>query len=95
MFDVFAIRLDAGHDRNGNPRRAFICYRASNQEYLGACDEGYQGCAAPRLFLPGATVHVLATVPTTPAFRLEALRDTEDQKHEAVWHLQHPPEVAR
>jgi hypothetical protein len=34
--------LNAGHDRNGNPRRRTVYYSATGY-LLAACDEGYAG----------------------------------------------------
>lgn len=39
-----AIRLNAGNDRNGNPRRVFVILR--DGEIVATADEGYRGRAA-------------------------------------------------
>lgn len=39
------IRLNAGNDRNGNPRRVFAGV-ARNGDFLGVYDEGYSGKGA-------------------------------------------------
>ena len=39
-----AIRLNAGNDRNGNPRRVFVILR--DGEVIATADEGYRGRAA-------------------------------------------------
>jgi hypothetical protein len=38
-----AIRLNAGNDRNGNPRRVFIVFNTENSWIVEAIDEGYDG----------------------------------------------------
>lgn len=35
------IRLDAGHDKNGNPRRVFVTI--ADGDIIATYDEGYQG----------------------------------------------------
>lgn len=42
---IAMIRLDAGHDSNGNPRRMFVAL-GTNSDILGAWDEGYDGFQA-------------------------------------------------
>lgn len=39
---MFAIKLDAGRDRNGNPKRIFVVFNAGG-EVMDAVDEGYAG----------------------------------------------------
>ena len=72
----YAIHLNAGNDRNGNPRRAYLIYDVTGA-YVGSVNEGYQGAGAIEAsgLLPGgATVTVLAQVPTTPRYYNDALR---------------------
>jgi hypothetical protein len=38
------IRLDAGHDTNGNPRRVYLTFQSGN--LIATYDEGYMGTAA-------------------------------------------------
>jgi hypothetical protein len=38
-----AIKLNAGNDRNGNPRRCWLVYDAPTGDLIGARDEGYDG----------------------------------------------------
>jgi len=40
------IRLNAGNDKNGNPRRVFIVLDAGRGEIIKAIDEGYSGFGA-------------------------------------------------
>lgn len=71
-----AQRFDAGHDRDGNPRRFFLVY-APNGETIDAIDEGYRGSAALRSEYPDAIE--LGTVPTSAAFRRDMLREFRDK----------------
>lgn len=54
------IRLDAGQDINGNPRRVFICQNAAG-EIIGASDESYYGDKVARRKWP--------LVPYGPTFK--------------------------
>lgn len=47
------IRLDAGHDTNGNPRRVFVVLD-KDSDVLAAVDEGYAGSHALEEWIPGA-----------------------------------------
>jgi hypothetical protein len=67
----YAVKINAGNDANGNPRRAWLVYDR-NGNYLGTVDEGYSGDAELKRQYPGAVV--LAVVPTTVKFYREALQ---------------------
>lgn len=44
-----AVKINAGNDRNGNPRRGWIILSTDDNGYPGIvdfCDEGYEGSAA-------------------------------------------------
>lgn len=41
-----AIRLDAGPDNNGNPRRVVVILDAASGNVLDVVDEGYRGAKA-------------------------------------------------
>ena len=74
----YAIHLDAGHDANGNPRRAFMVYNEEG-ELVGSADQGYLGDSdAVRGALPldeqGFKVVILARVTTTAAFYRKVIR---------------------
>ncbi len=74
----YAIHIAAKNDANGNPRRAVLIYDAAGN-HVGTVDEGYKGVsgaiAASGLIPEGATVRVLARIPTTPMFRRDCLRE--------------------
>jgi hypothetical protein len=40
---VLAIKLDAGNDTNGNPRRVFVIIDRKSGNMIDAIDEGYGG----------------------------------------------------
>jgi hypothetical protein len=42
---VFAIRLNAGNDSNGNPRRIYVVFDSTGK-IVDAIDEGYSGINA-------------------------------------------------
>lgn len=58
------IRLDAGHDKNGNPRRIFVAL-GPNSDIVGAWDEGYAGYAAVPVEYRTMSPHA-PTFATTP-----------------------------
>jgi hypothetical protein len=66
------LHLDAGHDRNGNPRRCFAVFNPDTGELIETLDEGYRGSAVYRDKYPEAKY--LGRVPTTAAYRRELLR---------------------
>jgi hypothetical protein len=69
------IHLDAGHDVNGNPRRAFAQYGDSGM-LQAAWNEGYHGTAAvPEAYRYEAD-HA-PKIPTTPKFYRETLREAQ------------------
>lgn len=69
---VYAIKVNAGTDRNGNPRRGWLLYDAKGM-YLGFVNEDYGGQKALRMVAPN---HIeLAVIPTTPAAYRQLLKD--------------------
>lgn len=69
---VLAVHLNAGNDRNGNPRRLFLVVDAG-ANVLAAVDEGFEGSAA----LERAGYKNLPTtdqISTTPSEYRELLR---------------------
>jgi hypothetical protein len=71
---LFAFGLDAGHDRNGNPRRGWMVY-ARDGDFVGFLDEGSRGIGVLRRTFPNA-VELADRIPTTAAFIREL--KTED-----------------
>lgn len=69
---VVAMKINAGHDRNGNPRRGWLVYTSSG-EYRGFVDEGYGGRKALTSLFPNAVD--LGTIPTTPGAYRDAKRE--------------------
>ena len=69
---VMAIKINAGHDRNGNPRRGWLVYTREGN-YLGFIDEGYGGRRALTSLFPNAVE--LAHIPLQPKTYREAMRD--------------------
>ena len=73
----YAIHAAAKNDASGNPRRCFLIYDSAGNA-VGAVDEGYKGdraVASSGILPDGATLIMLGTIPTTPSFRRECLRD--------------------
>ena len=68
---VLAFGIDAGNDRNGNPRRGWFIYSRSG-DYLGFVDEGYSGWGALRRHFPNA-IELANRFPTTPRAYKDAL----------------------
>jgi hypothetical protein len=62
------LHLDAGHDRNGNPRRLFLVLHRTG-EIVAAVDEGYIGPRALEEYIPkvGKTLREMnyCTIKTT------------------------------
>ena len=66
----YAIHIAAENDRNGNPQRAFLIYDEAGN-HMGTANEGYNGQGAigrSGLLPDGATIRVLARIPTTVSF---------------------------
>lgn len=72
---TLVIRLDAGHDRNGNPRRVFVALD-KHGDIIGACDEGYVSDAEARKRWPKAVFG--PTFATTPAEYRELVKRERD-----------------
>lgn len=66
------LHLDAGNDRNGNPRRMFLVFETATGSPVAAVDEGYSGDTVSRLF-PGA-IKLGDRIPTTPNTHRDWLR---------------------
>jgi hypothetical protein len=71
------IRLDAGHDRNGNPRRVFVALD-DHGNIIGCEDEGYSGNAAAKKRWPRAKWG--PTFATTPGEYRSLVKLAEDTK---------------
>ena len=67
---VFAVKINAGNDRNGNPRRGWLVYTRDGVS-LGFADEGYSGRRALTSLFPNAVE--LVEIPTTPGAYKTAL----------------------
>jgi len=68
------IRLNAGNDVNGNPRRAFVLL-SDDGTPIGAWDEGYEGTSCVPPAFRNMTTFAL-TIPTTRSFLRKILRET-------------------
>ncbi len=69
------IKLNAGHDRNGNPRRGWAIIDMSTGDAVDFVDEGYRGRGALESAYPGAIVG--PEFPTTPATYRDLKRAAE------------------
>ena len=67
-----AIHLDAGHDVNGNPRRAYMVV-CPNRGIIDAINEGYRGRDALKDKYPGLEADD-CRVPTTKKFIRDLLK---------------------
>jgi hypothetical protein len=65
-----AVKINAGNDRNGNPRRGWHVYSTTG-DYRGFVDEGYSGRSV--IFERFPNVVELCTIPTTPTVYRESL----------------------
>jgi hypothetical protein len=65
-------KINAGNDRNGNPRRAFLVFDAKTGNHLATIEEGYEGNSRLNKHYPKA-VH-LTNVLTTPTEYREWLK---------------------
>lgn len=72
MLRKFAVYMNAGNDRNGNPRRGWLVLDADTGTALDYVDEGYRGAAALDLAHPGAVSSPRIMV--TPAERRAWMR---------------------
>ena len=59
------IKLNAGNDRNGNPRRVFVVFNKLGEIY-GTVDEGYSGLHAVTEKFPGVGFGAVAEFEITP-----------------------------
>ncbi len=60
-----AIKLNAGNDRNGNPRRVYVVFGSSG-DVLSAIDEGYLGSEAVTILYPDLKGKPIPEFQTTP-----------------------------
>lgn len=65
------MKINAGNDRNGNPRRGWLLYDDAGVT-VGFVDEGYSGTGELRRDAPEAKE--LGEIPTTPKFYRECLK---------------------
>ena len=83
LSEISVIHLNAGNDRNGNPRRVFVLNHPKHGT-LCAIDEGYSGVDALRELLPVMSVAelrelktaVTGRIPTTVAHYRDCLKYT-------------------
>jgi hypothetical protein len=68
---TYAIMINAGNDRNGNPRRGWLVYNADGR-LLGFVDHAHVGRSALRDRFP--QVVELGTIPTTPGAYRDAMK---------------------
>ena len=69
---VMAIKINAGSDSNGNPKRGWLVYTREG-DFLGFIDEGYAGRRALTSLFPNAVR--LAEIPLQPKTYREAMQD--------------------
>lgn len=72
----YMIRLDAGHDQNGNPKRCYVLYfvgLSGGVTIENVWTEGYSSCSAvPPEYCVMA--HTAPTIPTTPSYYREMIK---------------------
>ena len=69
---MIAVHLNAGNDKNGNPRRLYVIFDA-DANAVAVVDEGYQGKGALKV-AGWEGVPVTSTIMTTPAHYRELRR---------------------
>lgn len=70
-----AIKLNAGNDRNGNPRRGWAIVDPKTGDLVDFVDEGYRGWGALKEAYPDAVQG--PEFPTTPGVYRELKRESE------------------
>lgn len=73
MTNATAIRLNAGHDTNGNPRRVYVVLR--DGQLFDAIDEGYHGSSALADKYPQFADKPVYTFATTPKEYRQLVKD--------------------
>jgi hypothetical protein len=73
--NALAVKLNAGHDANGNPRRGWAVIDLKTGDMVDFVDEGYRGRAALERVYP--RVLLGPEFPTTPATYRELKREAE------------------
>lgn len=63
------IKLNAGNDKNGNPRRVFVVLDPTTGATIDIIDEGYNGDAEPRKRYPNAVRPYREFATTTKEYR--------------------------
>ncbi len=70
---AYCIHINAGNDRNGNPRRGWLCY-SKDGEFFGFVVEGYSGFGALQAVFSGPIVELVTNIPVQPAYYADARR---------------------
>jgi len=70
-----AIYINAGHNRNGNPRRGWII-ADDDGSFIDFVDEGYQGTEALRQSGYGNVTPTTTSIDVTPSVYRDAYRQT-------------------
>ncbi len=72
---MIALQLDAGHDKNGKPRRCFVVFDNTGN-IRAVIDEGYNGEQGVRRWAKKTrnSVHMAGSITTTPGEYRELLR---------------------
>jgi len=69
---VLAVKINAGNNSNGNPRRGWFVYDREGY-FQGFVDDGYAGYGGLRKLFPNV-IEVGTTIPTTPTAYREAMK---------------------
>lgn len=70
---MLAIKIDAGHSRNGNPQRGWII-ADDDGDLINFVDKGYQGSAALKTSSYGSVTPTQEAIEVTPGTYRKLLR---------------------
>jgi hypothetical protein len=74
---MIAIHLDAGHSKNGNPRRGYVI-TDDNAQFIDYVDEGYLGDAALRR--AGFTCPITQRIEVKPSVLRELRKEANSRQ---------------
>jgi hypothetical protein len=74
-----AIHINAGRDRNGNPRRGWII-ADDGGSFIDFVDDGYQGAGALRQSGYGSVTQTTTSIDVTPSVYRDAYRQAYNVK---------------
>lgn len=76
-----AVKINAGHDTNGNPRRGWIILDGRTGDMLDFVDEGYRGSSALSRTYPDAVICLELAVTPGQYRELRKFEREQAEKH--------------